>query len=98
MEIKFRGKNINGAKVYGLLTKKKIRTSGEMSWAIATGKCTAGETIPVDEKSIAQLVGYDSTGAEIYSDDIVIDSTGAEIPVEELINKIKIQLKGGIKK
>ena len=110
MEIKFRGKNINGANVYGLLTKKKIRSSGELSWAIATGNCTAGETVPVDEKTIAQLVGYDSDDNEIYEGDELIDADGHEwtaviLPKAEmdcggvyegLYGKEKFKLKGQI--
>ena len=69
--IKFRGRAMNRDFVYGLLTKKKIRSSGEIHWAIATGNCTAGETIPINENSIAQLVGYDANGEEIYEGDIV---------------------------
>ncbi|MBR2733023.1 MAG: hypothetical protein IKO74_02295 [Selenomonadaceae bacterium] len=69
--IKFRGRAMNGDFVYGLLTKKKIRSSGEIRYAIATGNCTAGETIPVNENSIAQLVGYDANGKEIYEGDKV---------------------------
>ena len=64
--IKFRGRAMNGDFVYGLLTKKKIRSSGEIHWAIVTGNCTAGETIPINENSIAQLGGYDKDGKEIY--------------------------------
>ena len=69
--IKFRGRAMNGDFVYGLLTKKKIRSSGEIRYAIAAGNCTAGETIPVNENSIAQLVGYDANGKEIYEGDKV---------------------------
>lgn len=67
--IKFRGRAINGDFVYGFLTKKKIRSSGEIRYAIATGNCTAGETIPVNENSIAQLVGVDANGNEVYEGD-----------------------------
>lgn len=54
--IKFRGRDMNGHFVYGLLTKKKIRSSGEIRWAIATGNCTAGETVPINENSIAHPI------------------------------------------
>ena len=64
--IKFRGRDMNGNLVYGLLTKKKIRSSGELRWAIAVGNCSLPETIPVNENSIAQLVGYDKDGREVY--------------------------------
>ncbi len=71
--IKFRGRAMNGDFVYGLLTKKKIRSSGEIRWAIATGNCTAGETVPVNENSIAQLVGYDSADNEVYEGDTLVN-------------------------
>ena len=77
--IKFRGRDMNGHFVYGLLTKKKIRSSGEIRWAIATGNCTAGETVPVNENSIAQLVGYDVQSAEVYEGDKVISEYGDEV-------------------
>ena len=75
-EIKFRGRDINGNFVYGLLTKKKIRSSGEIRWAIATGNCSAAETIPVRENSIAQLIGLDANGNEVYETDNVIRIEG----------------------
>lgn len=69
--IKFRGRNMNGHYVYGQLTKKKVRNSGKLSYAIAYGNFTQSETIPVNENSIAQLVGYDANGNEVYSPDFV---------------------------
>ena len=77
--IKFRGRDMTGHFVYGLLTKKRIRHSGEISWAIATGT-RQSEVIPVNENSIAQLVGYDSDGREVYEGDILVDSDGNETP------------------
>lgn len=77
--IKFRGKDMNGHFVYGLLTKKKIRSSGEIRWAIATGNCTAAETVPVSESSIAQLVDYDNAGNEVYDGDTLINENGDEL-------------------
>ena len=76
--IKFRGRAMNGDFVYGLLTKKKFRSSGEIHWAIATGNCTAGETIPVNENSIAQFVGLDSAGNEVYETDL-LETHGGEL-------------------
>ena len=69
MRIKFRGRDMNGHFNYGLLTKKRIRSSGEIRFAIAAGNCSAGETIPVNENSIAQLVGFDEDGREVYEGD-----------------------------
>ena len=84
-KIKFRGKSMGGHYVYGLLTKKKIRNSKKLSYAIVSGNFKQGETIPVIENSIAQLVGYDKNGAEFYSDDTLIDSGGAEVLAGHLI-------------
>lgn len=71
-EIKFRGKDMSGCWVYGLLTKKKIRNSGEIRYAIATGDCSLSNTIPVIEKSVGEFTGcYDSKGVEIYDGDIL---------------------------
>ena len=85
--IKFRGRDINGNFVYGLPTKKKIRSNGEIRWAIATGNCSAAETIPVNENSIAQLVGYDVDGEEIYEGSEVIGEYGDEV-VARLIDNL----------
>lgn len=71
--IKFRGADIGGHYVYGLLTMKKIRNSGKLSYAIANGNFTQGETIPVSEDSIAQLVGFDADGNEVYEGDKIQD-------------------------
>ena len=77
--IKFRGRDMTGHFVYGLLTKKRSRHSGEISWAIATG-IRQSEVIPVNENSIAQLVGFDANGREVYEGDILVDDDGCETP------------------
>ena len=70
-QIKFRGSDMNGHYVYGLLTKKKIRNGGRLSWAIATGNCSLGETIPVSD-SFQQLIAIDKNNREVYENDKVI--------------------------
>ena len=73
--IKFRGRDMTGHFVYGLLAKKRIRSSGEIVFAIALSE-KQSETIPVNENSIAQLVGFDREGAEVYEGDTITDSRG----------------------
>ena len=72
--IKFRGRDMNGRLVYGLLTKKKLRHSGDIVWAIAMGDCSQSETVPVNPSSIVQMVGYDERGLEVYEGDAVEDA------------------------
>lgn len=76
--IKFRGRDMTGHFVFGLLTKKRIRSSGEVVFAIATGNCSLAETIPVNENSIAQLVGCDADGREVYEGDTLVLPNGTE--------------------
>ena len=93
--IKFRGRAMNRDFVFGLLTKKKIRSSGEIRWAIATGNCSAAETIPVNENSIAQLIGLDSADNEVYEGDKVISEFGDEVVARLMDNlppKAKLKL------
>ena len=70
-EIKFRGHDINGNYVYGLLTKKKIRSNGTIRYAIAKGNCSMAETVPIGDE-FAQLIGVDVRGKEVYEGDKVI--------------------------
>ena len=61
--------------VYGLLTKKKIRNSGRIDFAIATDDYSLANTIPINENTIGQFTGLkDIESEEIYEDDIVNDT------------------------
>ena len=73
-EIKFRGKSMGGHWIFGLLTKKKIRNSGKLSFAIATDDYSLANTIPVAEETIGEFTGCrDKNGVEIYDGDILIN-------------------------
>ena len=63
-EIKFRGKSMGNHWVYGLLTKKKIRNSGRIDFAIAT-----------DDYSLAVILFELLTTGHPYVGDIVINGT-----------------------
>ena len=83
--IKFRAKGLWGEGCeYGLLTKKAIRSSGEIMYALATGNCTAAETVPIKEDTIAQLCGYDANGNEVYEGDRLVEITNAIITTAHL--------------
>ena len=71
-EIEFRGKSMGGRWIYGLLTKKKIRNSGRISFAIATEDYSLANTIPISENTIGQFTGFkDIDGKEIFEGDII---------------------------
>lgn len=63
---------MDGHWVFGLLTKKKIRNSGKLCFAIATDDYSLANTIPVDEETIGEFTGcHDMNGVEIYDGDIL---------------------------
>ena len=69
-KIKFRGRDINtGEVIFGDLRHIGIRT-----YIFKEAQCYYDEElIEVDEDSIAQLVGFDRDGREVYEGDIVAD-------------------------
>ena len=77
--VKFRGKRRdNGELIYGdLLHYGKYETC--IRSYLFPDK-NSFSTLPVDPESVAQFVGYDKNGKEIYSDDTVVNAYGAEIP------------------
>ena len=75
--IKFRGTDMNGNYVFGFLTKKKIRSSGKLSWAIATGNCSLAETIPIDD-DFSIVIGEDDTGNVICAGDVTAFTDNGE--------------------
>lgn len=66
-KIKFRGINKCGEYVYGDLLHKKSRTYIAVTHYLK---------YKVDSSSVAQFIGEDSNGAEVYEGDLIIDKTG----------------------
>ena len=67
MKIKFRGVTTDGTTVYGDLIRKKGLRAKEI-WQIVSNSAY----FYVKPESVAQLVGYDSKGKEIYTGDTLI--------------------------
>ena len=65
-KIKFRGRDLNGHTIYGGISR-----NGK---AIVLDD--AGSRALVAPKSVAQFVGYDTNGKEIYEGDTLIDEKG----------------------
>lgn len=68
--IKFRGETFCGEFIFGYVVRYD---DGEV--AITNGF----ENRFVKPTSVAQFVGYDKNGAEIYSDDVLLDDFGAKV-------------------
>ena len=71
---------MNGNFVDGLLTKKKIRSSGRISWAIATNDCALADTIPVNH--FAPIIGQDPNGQIICASDVIELNAGEPLSAE----------------
>ena len=77
-KIKFRGLGHNEKYYFGEL----VVVNGSTPYINTRPGFTSslGEYVAVLENSVAQFVGYDKNGKEIYSDDTVVNAYGAEIP------------------
>ena len=81
-EIKFRGKKRDGDFVYGDLRHRvnvvglRHRVNAVGIWCRKNGQFGLYE---VDPESVAQLIGYDKDGNEVYEGDALIDEEGMPI-------------------
>lgn len=72
-QIKFRGRDIEtGEYVYAELGQVSAEINPEYLTFITDDIYT------VDTESVAQLVGIDSSGKEVYEDDVIVDQHGIE--------------------
>ena len=74
-EIKFRGKTIGGLIVFGSYYYENLDDIGEIPIIMDEH----GEENVVYPESVAQLVGYDANGKEVYEGDKLIDRDGRRI-------------------
>lgn len=90
--IKFRGRVINrkaavgneaeiGDLVTGSLIIYEEEPARRRCWIKRQEKNHVHIDYPVDEDSIAQLVGFDREGAEVYEGDLLVDKHGIEYVV-----------------
>lgn len=72
--IKFRGRDLDSGKyVYGFY----VTGAGDKPFILVTN--AQGQYLrPVAPDTVAQLVGYDKNGKEVYEGDTVIDERGGE--------------------
>ena len=68
-QIKFRGRRPNGQIIYGDLLHKKSAVMIAVTHVLK---------FHVEPDSVAQLVGFDSNGKEVYEGDKLIDCEGDE--------------------
>ena len=73
--IKFRGKRANGEFVYGSYCREVYCDIGTLHVIIDKH----GEEFNVYSESVAQLVGFDCDGNEVYEGDVFVIPCGTEI-------------------
>ena len=67
-QIKFRARDLNGYVIYGGISR-----NGQAIVLDDYGSCAQ-----VDPASVAQLVGHDSNGNEVYEGDVLLDELDCE--------------------
>ena len=80
-KIKFRGKELNGQYICGWFAMK-FNDDGDYVPVIIWDAENPAYYSEVYPESIAQLVGYDSEGKEVYEGDKVVDKYGHEMTAE----------------
>ena len=89
--IKFRGKRIdNGKFVYGWLIRKSSRVGVHFNRHIAIFNewDSPINAVFVEPESVAQLVGYDANGNEVYEGDALISVDGDYEDTAKLISNV----------
>ena len=90
--IKFRGRCIGnhfphfGEMVYGSLIAYEDNASSLHCFICSQGQEPFHVDYPVDPESVAQLVGYDSDGNEVYEGDVFVVPCGTEIAARFIDN------------
>lgn len=75
--IKFRGRTKRGKLVHGDL-RHMVETEGIGCLVASTRHYVTVGDIEVDPESVAQLVGYDCDGREVYEGDVCLYPDGSE--------------------
>ena len=86
--IKFRGRvpenyhHYGGQTVYGSLVTYPENASWNQGYPNWIVPLDYRRSFPVDENSVAQLVGYDADGREVYEGDTITNGQGYETTVQ----------------